>query len=215
MGPGNLQTREILFPDGEIKTDSMLYREKCRLLLPEPFTQNLFFVQSDQYRTRFYIASESARNLERMESFFSRIYDSIFEDSEPPAIGGDSTVMLKNSSLNLRKKEFYHPGFVRNILDYTSIDRTASMRYCVSIKSGKNTGRRSGRYNFTITIGFNSEQAERKFSDLLGYELKSMKRQSGFMLKRARIPRMRDNTLSEPFNLINFIRVPSERDLMV
>lgn len=215
MQPRVMKTREILFPDGDIKTDSMLYREKCRLLVPEPYTQNLFFARSDQYQTRFYIASDSTRNLERMESFFNRVYGSIFEDSQLPGIEGENAVILKNSLLNLRKREFYHPGFVRNILDFTSIDRTATMRYCVSLRSGRAGIRKRGRFNFTIAIGFDSGQAEKKFSDLLGYELKAMRRQAGFLLKKSGSPRMRDNLLSEPFNLINFIRVPSERDLMV
>ena len=215
MEPGNIRTREILFPEGEIRTDSMLYREKCRLLLPEPYTQNMFYVQGDQYQTRFFLASDSTRNLERMESFFSRIYGSVFEDSPLPEDGAGHSLVLRNSALNLRKKEFYHPGFVRNILDFTSIDRAATMRYCVTIRSGKGLRGNPGRYNFTITVGFNSEQAERKFSDLLAYELKTMRRQSGFSLKRAGKARMRDNLLSIPFNLINFIRIPSERDIMV
>ncbi len=215
MEPGSIRTREILFPEGEIRTDSMLYREKCRLLLPEPFTQNMFYVQSDQYQTRFFLASDSTRNLERMESFFSRIYGSVFEDSALPDSGINHALILRNSALNIRKKEFYHPGFVRNLLDYTSIDRSATMRYCVSLRSGKSARGTAGRYNFTITVGFDSEQAKRKFSDLLSYELKTMRRQSGFSLKRAGKPKMRDNLLSMPFNLINFIRVPSERDIMV
>lgn len=210
-----MHTREMLFPDGEIRTDSLLYREKCRLLIPEPFTQNMFLAHCDYYQTRFYVASESARNLDRMEAFFSRLYGAIFQDAGMPQMERVASVVLKNSMRNMRRREFYHPGFVRNILDYTSVDRESSMRYCVSIRSGNSVMRRPGRYNFTIGMGFSNELARRRFSDLLDYELRTLKAESGFSLKRAVRPRMGDNLLSTPFNLINFIRVPSERDIIV
>lgn len=211
----SIHTKEILFPAGEIRTDSMLYREKCRLLLPESYTQNMFLVQSTQFQTRFFIASESTRNLEMMEAFFSRMYGAVFEDAQLPEVGGNNSVILKNSILNLRKREFYHPGFVRNILDYTAVDRTAVIRYCVSVRSGSSGRRYGGRFNFTVTIGFDSEHTEKKLSDLLSYEMRAMKHISRYYMKRTRRPRMRDNLLSEPFNLINFIRVPSDRDIVL
>lgn len=207
--------RELLFPDREVRTDSLLYREKCRLLLPEPYTQNLFYARSDQYQTRFFIASDSGRNLERMESFFLRIYGTIFEDSSLPDNAGGHTVVLKNSIRNIRKGEFYHPGFVRNLLDYTSIDREASISYRVSIRSGQKKKGASGKFNFTVALGFNSVNVERKFSDLLDYEIRAMRREAGYSLRKARINRVGDNLLSNPFNLINFIRVPSERDIII
>ncbi len=215
MEPRSIFTREILFPAGEVRTDSMLYREKCRLLLPESYTQNMFFVQSSQFQTRFFIASESTRNLEMMEAFFSRMYGAVFEDSQLPEVGGNNSVILKNSILNLRKKEFYHPGFIRNILDYTAVDRTAVIRYCVSVRSGGSGRRYRGRFNFTVTIGFDSEHTEKKLSDLLSYEMKAMKHISKYYMKKSGRPKMRDNLLSNPFNLINFIRVPSERDILL
>jgi hypothetical protein len=216
MVNGGMRTREILFPNTDIKTDSLLYREKSRLLLPEPRTQNLFLVHSDHYNTRFFLSSESQRNLERMESFFSRLYDTIFEDSElPPMEGESSAVILRNSFLNFRRKEFYHPAFVRNIFDYTSIDSSAVMRYCVSIRSGTSRMRIADRFNFTVTIGFNSGDVQKKFSDLLGSELKIMRKQAGFRLRKSGAAKMTDNLLSKPFNLINFVRVPSERDILM
>ena len=38
---------------------------------------------------------------------------------------------------------------------------------------------------------------------------------SKYYMKKSGRPKMRDNLLSNPFNLINFIRVPSERDILL
>lgn len=215
MYSGSMQTREILFPNASIMTDSLLYKEKARLLLPEPYTQNLFLVQSDLYQTRFFLASESRRNLERMESFFFRLYDTMFEDSELPHMESASSMVLRNSLLNIRKKEFFHPAFVRNLFDYSSIERNATIRYSVSIRSGKHLLRNTERFNFTITVAFSPDDVRKRFTDLLGSELKAMKRQAGFRMKKSTRAKMSDNLLTNPFNLINFVRIPSERDHLV
>ena len=215
MEKKGLHAREFILPNGEIRTDSLLYREKCRLLLPEPYTQNMFIAHGNQYQTRYYIASDSMRNVERMGSFFSRLYGTVFQETGLPVINEINTVLLKNSLWNVRKKEFYHPAFVRNILDYASMGDSAEVRYCVTVRAGKQSARASGRYNFGIAIGFSTGNARRKFSDLLEYELKTMRRDAGYSLRKARLYRMGDNLLSNPFNLINFIRVPAEKDLVL
>lgn len=210
-----LMTREILFPTGDIRTDSLLYREKSGLLLPEPFTQNLFYAVSDEMETRFFIASESRLNLEKMEAFFLRLYGAIFQDCEDPVKHAGSTVFLKSTIRNARVKEFYHPRFVRNMLDYSSIDRSARISYCVSVRSGRHVGRKGRRYNISVSVGFDSRFSRRKFMELIDSELSAMKREARFVLKKSGRGILSDNTLSQSFNLINFIRIPSEQDLVV
>lgn len=205
--------REMLFPDGEIRTDSLLYREKCHLLLPDPFTQNLFYSISDELQTRFFVASDSNVNLDRLKSFFQRLYGVNFEGVEQVADPGEYTAILNLKSPLLREREFYYPGFVRNILDFNSVDRDSTIRYAVSIRSGDRIMSRNRSYGMSISVSFSSENSGRRLSPLISQEQRKLKQETGMKLKNMRGRRMSDVSLKVPFNLINFIRVPAESDL--
>lgn len=216
MHTHSLKTLQISFPDGDIKTDSLLYREKSHLLVPEPYTQNLYTVIFDEFQTNFYISSDSETNLERLQAFFSRIYDTTFQEMEEAVHGEYSdSVILVNSPRNAKSKEFYHPRFVRNLLDYVSVDRRASIRYTVSVRSGTRVARKPAKFNFNISIGFNSPTSANKFRDLLRNELVELRREAKYRIRPSGKGRFRDNLLSLPFVMINFIRVPSAYDLIV
>lgn len=214
MDTHGFRTLEIMFPQGEVRTDALLYREKCRLLLPEPFTQNIFTVISSQTETGFFISSDSDANLERMEAFFSRLYGTLYEEVEQPVDGFQVGITVANSALNLRRREFYHPRFVRNILDYTSVEKGSRMRYSVSIRSGRRTLRNFRKFNFSVSVGFDSPGAAGRFRDMLTDEISILKREAGHRMKTVSRPVFSDSLLSVPFNLINFVRVPSEKDLL-
>lgn len=215
MPEHGILTKEIAFPADEIKTDSLLYREKSYLLIPEPFSQNLFYAISDEARTNFFIASESALNLERMEAFFRLVYGATFmQKTGPPEHTGPS-IVLRSTPLNARIREFYHPRFVRNLLDYSSIDRNARFSYCVAVRSGRTSFRGRRRFNVAVSLGFDSGFSRAKFNELIRNELAILKKESRFRLRISRSGKMSDGILSESFNLINFIRIPSEHDLVV
>lgn len=215
MSEYNRKTREILFPEGDIRTDSLLYREKCQLLIPEPYTQNLFHAITNDVQTRFFISSDSERNLERMETFFSRLYGAIFEDADSILPCFDHSIMLRNSILNFRKKEFYHPRFVRNILDFPSFERSDPISYSVTMRSGHKQKSGTNRFNISVQIGFKSSESLNRFRDVVDAEVRDLKYHTRHRLKVSKNSKMRDNLLVQPFNLINFIRIPSERDLVV
>lgn len=207
--------KEIVFPADEIKTDSLLYKEKSYLLIPEPFTQNLFYAISDDKQANFFIASESLLNLGRMEAFFRLVYGASFiESAASPKHAGPATIM-RSTSLNARTREFYHPRFVRNILDYANVDRSAKISYCVTIRSGRISPRGRRRFNIGVSVGFDSDLSKAKFNELIRNELGILRKDSRFRLRISKNGRISDRTLSESFNLINFIRIPSEHDLAV
>lgn len=212
---GRFHTLEILFPSGQIKTDSLLYREKSHLLIPEAETQNVFAVVAEEFETRFYISSDSMRNLERVQSFFSRLYGAIFEDSDGIEATRSTPIMLKNSLSNVRRGEFYHPRFVRNILDYPSVHKGTGMVYRVTVRAGKQGKLGSPRFNFLVSIGFTSNLSVRKLRDLIRVDTRELRTESRYRIKLTKTPRLRDNLFKYPFNLINFIRVPSENDIIV
>ena len=208
------RTKELIFSTGEIKTDSMLYRDKAYLLLPEPGTENAFTVLCDEQQTRFFISSSARKNLERLELFFFRIYGTIIEDS-PAMHRYSSSLTIFNSLLNLRTGDFYHPRFIRNILDFPHIDHDIRFSYTVRIRSSNTwrIGRR--RYNFFISIGFDSAGDMDRFRDLVANEILSLKESAKWRMRISRSSGILDNLLRNPFNLINFVRIPSESDNII
>ena len=208
------RTKELIFSTGEIKTDSMLYRDKAYLLLPEPGTENAFTVLCDEQQTRFFISSSARKNLERLELFFFRIYGTIIEDS-PVMHRYSSSLTIFNSLLNLRTGDFYHPRFIRNILDFPHIDHDIRFSYTVRIRSSNTwrIGRR--RYNFFISIGFDSAGDMDRFRDLVANEILSLKESAKWRMRISRSSGILDNLLRNPFNLINFVRIPSESDNII
>lgn len=208
------RTKELIFSTGEIKTDSMLYRDKAYLLLPEPGTENAFTVLCDEQQTRFFISSSARKNLERLELFFFRIYGTIIEDS-PAMHRYSSSLTIFNSLLNLRTGDFYHPRFIRNILDFPHIDHDIRFSYTVRIRSSNTwrIGRR--RYNFFISIGFDSAGDMDRFRDLVANEILSLKESAKWRMRISRSSGIMDNLLRNPFNLINFVRIPSESDNII
>ena len=208
------RTKELNFSTGEIKTDSMLYRDKAYLLLPEPGTENSFTVLCDEKQTRFFISSSARKNLERLELFFFRIYGTVARDS-PVTKRYSFNLTIFNSSLNLRKGDFYHPRFIRNILDFPLIDHDIRFSYTVRIRSGNTwrIGRR--RYNFFISIGFDSAGDMERFRDLIANEILILKESAKWRMRISRSPRIIDNLLRNTFNLINFVRIPSESDNII
>lgn len=207
-------TKELRFPPGEIKTDALLYREKSYLLIPEPFTQNLFYAISDTLETRFFLASDSRLNLERLEAFFLRLYGASCEEVADAPVHKGSVTVLRSTILNGRTGEFYHPRFVRNILDYAAVDNTGRVSYCVAIRSGRVSIRAKRRFNVVVSVGFDSDLAKNRFHDLIRHETGIMKREAGFRMRVSDRKRISDNIMTESFNLINFVRIPSENDLM-
>ncbi len=210
-----LMVKEILFPEGEIRTDSLLYREKCNLLLPEPFSQNMFYTVSDELQARFFIASDSHANLDRLQSFFIRLYGATFEDSAPNWEDTGFSIRMKFRAPFLREKEFYHPGFVRNLMDLNSVDRDSKFRYTVSIRSAQKPFFRKRSYGLAVTMSFNSGNARKRLSPLVSQELLTFREETGIRPRLLRSGRMRDSNFQLPFNLINFVRVPSEKDLVL
>lgn len=210
-----IKVKEILFPEGEIKTDSLLYREKCTLLLPEPFSQNMFYAISDELQARFFIATDSPANMDRLQSFFVRLYGANFEDTSYRADEPAFSIGINFRTPFIGEKEFYHPGFVRNMLDFNSVDRGSTIRYTVSIRSGGKPLLMKRTYGLAITVSFDSENARNRLAPLISQEMLTFREEAGIRPKIVRSRVIRDTVFHRPFNLINFIRVPSEKDLVL
>ncbi len=210
-----LKVKEILFPEGEVKTDAMLYKEKSSLLVPEPFSQNIFYSISDELQTRFFIGSDSHANLDRLQSFFTRLYGATFEDSAIKQVEEGFSISLRLKTPLFTEKEFYYPGFVRNILDFNSIDRSSVIRYSVSIMAGEKRLLRPKAYGLSITLTFDSELHKSRLAPLIDQETMKLSKETGIRGKIKKSLKVRDTGFKNTFNLINFVRVPSEKDVVI
>lgn len=208
-----LTIKEIIFSVDGLKTDAMLYRERCNMLIPEPFTQNIFYAVTGKSGARVFVASDSHVNMNRMLTFFSKMYNATPVEFMPLEKNFSSHYVLKFRTSVLVEKEFYYPGFIRNLFDYGSIDGETVVRYAVAMRSGISKLARKRTFGVSITLSFDSESTRNRIMPLISSELRNFRKENKVKLKRMWWKRMRDTSHDVPFNLINFIRIPSDSDL--
>ncbi len=211
--PARMVYREIKFQEGRIITDALLYREKCHLLLPEPFTQNVFVNIARGGESRILIGSDSSVNLNRMGSFFKGMYNADMRNApmgmKPTEFS--YTFLLKKPLF--REKEVYYPSLVRNMFDLSSLDSRPVIRYTVAIRSSYGWPARRENFGVGVTLSFDSDNARKLFSPLVTKEFRKMGRETGLRIRKGTRRKLWDASLHQPFNLINLIRIPSESDL--
>lgn len=205
--------REIDFRIEGIETDALLYREKCHLLLPESFSQNLFYAISGKEGTRLFFASDSMVNINRLQSFFSKLYGTSAIEAGSPPDSFDFPYMMGLKMPLFKEKEFYYPGLVRNLFDYRTIEEDSLIKYTVSLRSGVSKLARRKTFGMSVSLSFDSEASMNRFTPLISSEFENMRRENGVKMKRVKKNRLRDTSLHIPFNLINFIRIPTDKDL--
>ena len=208
-----LRWEEIIPSVGSLKTDPLLYSEKAYLLLPDSKGENRFMVVSTPTARKFYIASDSLRNMERLRAFFFRVYGMVSQESSPPE-GYNHHVVMQNSRRNGKIGEFYHPRFLRNLTDLGNIGQEMESVYMVSIRSGPSL-RKNTRFNFTARLSFMDLHKMISVSDILNSEIRAIKKRHGWKFRMGRVHNTADNFLSDPTNLINFVRIPAESDFVV
>ncbi len=206
--------REIKFQDGSIMTDALLYREKCHLLLPEPFTQNVFVNISRGKERRMLIGSSSLVNMNRMKAFFSSMYNADMREASMNMKPTEHSYTFLVKKGPFREKEAYYPGLVRNLFDFSSIDSRPVIRYSVAIRSSKGWTNRKENFGVSATISFDSENAKKLFMPLISKELRKLRAETSLRVRKGRSRKVWDASLHLPFNLINLIRIPSESDLV-
>lgn len=204
---------ELIFTGGEIRTDPLLYWEKVHLLLPDRGEENAFLAVCTRTSRRFYIGSTSPKTMERLHAFFFRIYNVIFEPARPPD-GFDYHIRIRNLRRNRNLKDFYHPRFVRNLMDMGSVREELVTAYMVTLRSRISpSGKR--RYNFVTRVSFTSNGDMISFSDLVRDEIRHISDSSRWKMKIWNGRRITDDLLVNPMNLINFVRIPAETDFII
>ncbi|MCL5732217.1 MAG: hypothetical protein M1285_02345 [Candidatus Thermoplasmatota archaeon] len=204
---------EIIFTQEDIRTDSLLYGEKSYLLLPPDGQENRFLAISSHTSRRFFIYSTSQGGLERLHAFFFRLYGAMFEESAPPDVFSSHTV-LTNARRDRRISDFYHPRFVRNIMDLSAVDSDITTAYSVALR--KRTGRRGRRgYNFVASLSFRNPEEMDAFRDVLREEIRALRMETGWKIATKPRGRVSNSLMRNTFQLINFIRIPAESDFII
>lgn len=204
---------EIIFTQDDIRTDSLLYGEKSYLLLPPDGQENRFLAISSHTSRRFFIYSTSQAGLERLHAFFFRLYGGMFQESTPPDIFTSHTV-LTNVRRDRRIGDFYHPRFVRNLMDLSAVDSDITTAYSIALR--KHTGRRGRRaYNFVASISFRNPEEMETFRDVLREEISTLRLETGWKLGIKPHGRISNNLIRNTFQLINFVRIPAESDFII
>lgn len=211
MGP-SLIVKEIRYPEGNLATDSLMFREKCNLLLPELFTQNLFYSISRSDYTRYFLATSSETNMRKMETFFDKIYKTDLVDGSRVEFSGCCSTRFRLKRPLLKEKEFYYPSLLRNLSDLSKMEKGSAIWYAVTVRAGQDILTKRRGFGVAMTVSFDSEKSERVFLPLIAQELRNMKRETGVGMKRMLGHRIKDTPLHIPFNLINFVRMASGDD---
>ncbi len=208
------RTKELIFTKERIKTDAMLYKEKAGLLIPPLNEENRFHALCTSSLTRFFISSTSLEGLDRMKFFFYRLYDAITEDSELPLEKYSSRFVLANSWTIRHEHESYYPRFAKNLFDLPEVMEDVSFLYTVVIRSSKKLLSKRLAFNFMTMISSTSDYNTARLRDYLTQETIAMRGEIKWKLRIPRKPYMVDNALKDPFNLVNFVRIPSEHDVI-
>ena len=200
----------ITFNAEDIKTDLIMYRERCPLLIPDYHEENRFVVISQNGSTSFFIGSSSDGQFTIMKSFFERIYNCSVELSGPPPRTLHS-VLYVNSRRNRKFRDFYYPQFMRNIVNVPNMVPEIQAVYSVIIRSGKSlTGRK--KYSFGFVLGTTSgQEIEKALMDIMDQEIRRLRLRFRFRLRRRKKDaRLFPLIMDDPFTLSSFVRIPED-----
>ncbi len=198
---------KINFTDTQIETDLLLYRERASLLIPDYGEENRFVVVSRNENVSFLIGSTSPGQYDLLKSFFQRIYPCKVRKSEPPmhVVGGH---IILNSRRNGKRRDFFYPSFLRNVINISTMLNGITVQYQVIIRSRAFLHRK--RYSFALAIGYLGDaEASGAFSQAVRGELDRLRRRFSWKMKlRRRDSRLSQFTFEDPFALSTFVHVP-------
>ncbi|WP_393971283.1 hypothetical protein OXIME_001553 [Oxyplasma meridianum] len=206
----------IIFTGRVEKTNPLMFRDRSYMLLPSPGQENIFQVDSIGEMRYFYIGSSSASGLRTMERFYSLMYMCSVEPSSDPGIK-QRNLTFYNSLMNWRRKAFYSPGFMKSLIDIPFFFGNVESSYRISLRSYRNRRRRGLSYNFTLSVSSNAEiEHMENIESFLGMKMWEIRRDHKWRMKKMSGPkRMNSSILREPYNLVNFMRVPVEDDIVL
>lgn len=212
METSKILWRELMFRNQEVSTDSVYYMEKSGLLLPLKNSENRFLATFSRQETRFFIGSLDSVSMRRMDLFFQRVYQTVSAPCNVPEDAADDSIHLTNSILNRRIRNFYYPSFIRTIFDIIHTSELENMTYEVILRSaGMSFGRR--RFNFVLKIWTSAPEGLDEIRDLVITAVREIRTDGKW---RFRFDRKSTSTdlLSNSRNMINFLRIPSEKDTL-
>ena len=201
-----------MFRNQEVATDSVYYMEKSALLLPMKNSENRFLATFSKQETRFFIGSADSVSMRRMDLFFQRVYQTVSSPADVPADNPEESIYLSNSILNRRLKNFYHPSFIRTIFDIIHTSELENMNYEVVLRSaGTAFGKR--RFNFVLKLWTSVPEGLGEIRDLVLSAIREIRTDCKW---RFMVDRNSTSTdlLSNTRNMINFLRIPSEKDTL-
>jgi len=206
----------LIFTSRVEKTNPLMFRDRSYMLLPDPGQENIFQVDSMGEMRYFYLGSTSASCLRTMERFYSLMYRCSVEPSPDPGIKGNN-LPFYNSVMNWRRKTFYSPGFMKSLIDIPFFFGNVESSYRISLRSYRNRGRKGLSYNFALSVSSNAEREQMEnIESFLGMKIWEIKRDHKWRMKRMSRPRkMISSLLRESYNLVNFMRVPVEDDIVL
>ena len=209
----DMRWRLLVFNDpSDIGTDLLLYKDRSYLLLPSPGEENRFVIKADSDDIDFYAGSTSLKNLDMMSSFFQKMYNSRSDDHSGPDGEYMENLVIANSRSNRRFQMFYHPAFVRNIMQIPHHLNDVALSYEVVIRSSISPlGRK--RYSFYINLGMSAEDNVR---DEVLYSvrenIRNVREEAKWkmILRKGRDFSFRFDLLKKPFALSTFVNVPTD-----
>ncbi|MCL4342035.1 MAG: hypothetical protein M1431_08090 [Candidatus Thermoplasmatota archaeon] len=206
----------LIFTSRVEKTNPLMFRDRSYMLLPDPGHENIFQVDSIGEMRYFYIGSSSASCLRTMERFYSLMYRCSVEPSSDPGIKRNN-LPFYNSVTNWRRKSFYSPGFMKSLIDIPFFFGNVESSYRISLRSYRNRSRKGLSYNFALSVSSDAEREQMEnIESFLGMKIWEMKRDHKWKMKKMSRPRkMISSLLRESYNLVNFMRVPVEDDIVL
>jgi hypothetical protein len=206
----------LIFTSRVEKTNPLMFRDRSYMLLPDPGQENIFQVDSTGEMRYFYMGSSSPSCLRTMERFYSLMYRCSVEPSSDPGIKRNN-LAFRNSLMNWRKDAFYSPGFMKSLIDIPFFFGNVQSSYRISLRSCRNRNRKGLSYNFALSVSSDCqlEQLD-NVESFIGMKMWEIKKDHKWRMKRTfRSGRMVSSLLRESYNLVNFMRVPVEDDIVL
>ncbi len=202
----------LSFIQSDVPTDLLLYRERSTLLIPDSGEENRFVVQSIHGTIQYLIGSTSEGQYNLMKSFFERVYDCSVNRCEPPDRMAGGRVLL-NSWRNRRRRDFYYPSFIRNMINLPDMASGLEFQYQVVIRSSEGVFRKR-KFSFAILFGYSGSSESIKAAEVsMADEIRRLRKRFRWKLVRKRNNgRLSAFSMTDPFSLSTFVRVPAAED---
>ena len=209
MSNSDPRWRELIFGEGEVITDAVSFKERSHLIIPHTGEENHFLVSFKRDEIRFFVGSTGVSSLKRLEAFFQRVYSASSIETPYLEEKNAEEIYMTNGIRTSLVRDFYSPAFVRGVFDIPISTGLQEMNYKVTVRTGSQH-RGKSRFNFVVRLGTTDPVGLSDAAKIVQAEVLNLRRESHWVLKQGRW-KTSDILLRNPGNLINFIRIPSER----